>query len=143
MTTEKPPLVAHIEQLEQALAENHEGRDQDWVAELRDALRGVEHALGRHPAPSDKHVLSHLELQRREIHPGLTRESRALRENQQAMFEQIDVLATQLERAAVHPGDVPALREIGAKLVKDLQKFRATENRLLFDNVMRDTGAGD
>jgi phytoene dehydrogenase-like protein len=143
MIAEKPPLVTHIEELEQALAADSEGQEQNWVAGLRDALRGVEHALGRHPAPSDKNVLSHLELQRREIHPGLTRESRALRENQQAMFEQIDVLATQLERDAVHAGDVPALREIGAKLVKDLQKFRATENRLIFDNVMRDTGAGD
>jgi hypothetical protein len=143
MTTEKPPLIMHIEQLQEALAANCEGEEQAWVDGLREALRGVEHALGRHPAPSDKHVLSHLELQRREIHPGLQRESRALREDQRALFQEIDVLATQLERDSVRVHDVAALREIGAALVKDLQKFRASENRLIFDNVMRDTGAGD
>jgi hypothetical protein len=143
MIAEKPPLVTHIEQLAAALAAHWEQDEQAWVDGLRDALRGVEHALGRHPAPSDQHVLSHLELQRREIHPGLQRESRALREAQRALFQEIDVLATQLERDSARARDIAALREIGAALVKDLQKFRASENRLMFDNVMRDTGAGD
>src|SRR5262245_47235712 len=49
MIAEKPPLVTHIEQLEAALAAHWEQDEQAWVDGLREALRGVEHALGRHP----------------------------------------------------------------------------------------------
>lgn len=143
MFATKDPLVASIEQLETSLAEYALGHEADWMARLREALRGVESALGRHPAPSDKNVLSHLELQRREISPTIARGTRTLRKEQEAMLDEIDVLIAQLHRDAVRPEDVPALRQIGAKLVNNLQQFCAAENKLVFDNVMRDTGAGD
>ena len=137
------PLVASIEQLQQALAAESAGAEQTWLARLREALRGVEAALGRQPAPSDKNVDSHVELQRREISPTIARGTRTLRNEQQAMLDEIDVLIPQLHRDAARPEDVPALRQIGATLVKSLQNFCAANNRLIFDNVMRDTGAGD
>jgi hypothetical protein len=143
MLATKDPLVASIERLEAALAADASGDGMPWMADLQSALRDVEQSLGRHPAPSDKNVLSHLELQRREISPTITRGTRTLRKEQEAMLEEIDVLIAQLHRDAVRPEDVPALRQIGAKLVSNLQKFCAAENKLVFDNVMRDTGAGD
>lgn|SRR5262245_14570669 len=143
MLATKDPLVASIERLEAAMAAEAPGDGMLWMADLQAALQEVEHALGRHPAPSAKNVLSHLELQRREISPTIARGTRTLRKEQEAMLEEIDVLIAQLHRDAVRPEDVPALRQIGAKLVANLQRFCAAENKLVFDNVMRDTGAGD
>ncbi len=142
MMTTKDPLVSQIEALEHTLATSVGGQEKQWTAWLRNNLRGLEEALGRQPKPSDKSVQS-LELQRREISPGLTREANALRQEREAMLREIDNLAGQLERTDIHAEDVPVLREMGAALVKNLQKFCASKNKLIFDNVMRDTGAGD
>ena len=143
MTATKDPLVASIEGLQAALGQDADGRGQAWLAALREALGDVEGALGRQPAPMANNVLSHLELQRREISPTVVRGTRTLRKEQQAMLDEIDVLIAQLHRDAVGPDDVPAMRQIGEKLVKSLQHFCADKNKLVFDNVMRDTGAGD
>jgi predicted ATPase len=142
MMTTKDPLVSQIEALEQTLAMAPTGQETAWTARLQDNLRGLEAALGRQPRPSDKSIQS-LELQRREISPGVTRETATLRQDQQAMLQEIDGLAGQLERHEHRPEDIPALQQMGAALVKSLQKFCASKNKLIFDNVMRDTGAGD
>lgn len=143
MLAAKDPLVASIEHLQDALAADARGVEQEWLGEMRGALCGVEQALGRHPAPTHQNVDAHVELQRREISPTITRGTRILRNDQQTLLDEIDMLIGELRRDAAGPDDVPIFRKNGAELVKSLQRFCAAENKLIFDNVMRDTGAGD
>ena len=143
MMTTKDPLVVNIEQLQHALAQPWQGKEQSWATGMRSALRGLELALGRQPAPSDKNVLSHTELQRREISPGLKREAHSLRDEQAAILKEVDLLIGHLDGDTVQTKDLPMLKQIGDRLVKSLQHFCATNNSMVFENVMRDTGAGD
>ena len=143
MTTTHDPLVAAIDRLQRAVAADWHNHEQAWKAQLLEALRGVEQALGRQPPPTDKIVEVNVELQRREISPGVTRAARTLRHDQEQLFTNVDRLASELEHAPGDVTDLSRMADVGGELVKGLHKFCTATNNLVFDNVLRDTGAGD
>lgn len=143
MPTTEDPLVASIQHLQQAASAAWHGREQGWQTQLRDALQAVVTALRHQQAPSDRVVQNNQELQRREISPGVTRAAHLLRHEQEAMFEAASRLVAELEHAPREVRDLDALAKTCADLVKRLQAYCAQTNNLVFDNVLRDTGAGD
>jgi hypothetical protein len=142
-TSKKDPVVTATERLEQALAAQWSDPDAAWVRQVREALAEVERALGRHPAPSVGAVLAPAGPPQQEISPGLTREVNALRKDHDAMLREVDVLIGQIERGTVRREDLPALRQVGAGLVKSLRQFTAAENAMILEAVMGEPGAGD
>jgi hypothetical protein len=141
-TSQKDPVVTASERLEHALDAICQGAEQAWAKGLREALRDVEQALGRHPKPSEQKVLASAGPPQKEISPGITRETAALGQKQEAMLVEVDALIARTE-GRVRSEDCPALQHQGRELVTKLRRFTAAENAMILEAVMGEPGAGD
>jgi len=137
------PLVAATVRFEQRLNAGSQGQEQAWAQRLREAVRELEVALGRHPAPSEKSVLAPAGPPQREISPGLTRQVQHLGHDHQVLLDQVDVLRARLQRDTFSPDDLAAIRQLGADLLTKLRDYSAAENAVILETVMGEPGTGD
>ena len=154
----KPPrqdaLALSLDQLQQTLAANDSGREQQWAEAVGYALARLEGALRKHRTAARRSdgPLAQVDHTR----PTLARQADDLRSDYDAFLSQILVLREQIQHSAqafapssglaAEVGrvlDISAIREQSKEILVGLQKDRQAETNLILESVNTDIGAGD
>jgi hypothetical protein len=154
----KPPredvLALSLDQLQQTLAANDSGREQQWAEAVGYALARLEAALRKHRAAAQRPDGPLAEVD--QTRPTLARQADDLRSDYDEFLSQILALREQIQQSAQAfapsrglatevggPMDINAIREQSKEILAGLQKDRQAETNLVLESVNTDIGAGD
>lgn len=139
---EKDPLRVAAWQLKETLAMPRQESDRAWLDALRNMLTKLDGELFRHKAPSEKQLLQPVDPTNRQQSPRLAREVQALRDELASLSGKLNALLAEAGPACDR--DAIADLHLGAQeLLQAIERLQATENHLVLETAMRDTGAGD
>jgi len=154
----KPPwedaLALSLDQLQQTLAADDSGREQQWAEAVGYALARLEDALRKHRAAARRSDGPLAEVD--QTRPTLARQADDLRSDYDEFLSQIPALREQIQHSAqaFAPSsgrpteigrvmDIRAIREQSQEILAGLQKDRQAETNLVLESVNTDIGAGD
>jgi len=139
---EKDPLSIAAWQLKETLAMPRQESERSWLDALRNTLTKLDGELFRRKAPSEKQLLQPVDSTNRQQSPGLAREVQALRDELAGLSGKLNALLA--ETGSACDRDAVAELHLGAQeLLEAISHFQTTENHLVLETALRDTGAGD
>jgi predicted nucleic acid-binding protein len=144
------------ENLSRALAAAIAGREREWAEAVAATLARMETALRRHRAVANDPDGLFAAVD--EIRPALAKQADELRNTHSDFLDQVNVLRDEVESAlaAMHlasdldsktveakVGDLNVIRQLGDKLLADLEQTKAAEMRLVSESVNTDIGGSN
>jgi len=118
------------------------GREHDWLADVRDAITTLEHALALQDGNSspDAGLLSAIEHDE----PRLRRRVRELRQRSRAIQDDVAALRRQLQQMDASDSiDSADIRKTLERLASEMRYQRARETDLVYEAYAVDLGEGD
>lgn len=140
--TNKDPLTVAAEHLKETLAMPRQGSERAWLDSLRHALTQLDGELFRRKAPSEAQLLKPVDQPSQQGSPGLSREVQALRDELAALSSKLNALLAEAGPAS-DPDAVAALNLGVQELLQAISHFQTTENHLVMETALRETGGGD
>ncbi|HXG12053.1 MAG TPA: hemerythrin domain-containing protein [Gemmataceae bacterium] len=139
---EHDALLAAMHRLEAALAAAAPGREQAWIARVRDDFGAVHEALAQHVASAEGPGGLYEEIDT--TRPTLTRRVDRLRQEHAALLRQAGALREQIASDSLgEPPRYPVIRQRAAELLNALRHHQAAEADVIFESFYTDIGAGD
>jgi hypothetical protein len=146
MILQSDVMLAAVQSLRKALAENGSGQGQDRLNQVGQSLNEVEQALRQHaadlsdgeevPAAADQSLLPS---------PGVERRTEGLRDQMSDLLREVKELRTEVSsgRATLTAGNAEGLANRLESLLKGLERHERNEIDLMQDSITPDIGAGD
>ena len=143
-------LEQSVEDLKQALTCRISGQEQQWLDSVAKAIADVQEKLRQHSATAGLFAEVDItrptlgrqtdELQRE--HSNILGELLGLREEIQRVKQAIST-SPAMENGGTNPSDLGAIRQVGEKVLVEIQQMVKVEAALVLESVNTDIGVGD